>query len=120
MGTWFYAEVKAINLVQKPEEIIQLAKLSDPQMQECGALLKKGWFFSVALREVVDKLTPDDEIRALHSRAVEGGGTWGLATVGTFGHVVIWGNEKDQILAKVKDFLANLSTPSRSSGLSRV
>jgi hypothetical protein len=47
MGSWFYAEVKAMNLVQKPDEIIQLAKLTDPQMQECGALLKKGWVFSV-------------------------------------------------------------------------
>ena len=48
MGTWFYAEVKAINLIQKQEEIIHLSKLTDTQMQECGAMLKKGWVFAEA------------------------------------------------------------------------
>lgn len=117
MGTWFYAEVKAINLVQKQEEIIHLSKLTDTQMQECGAMLKKGWVFAEALREVVDKLTPDDDIRSLHTRALESGGSWSLVTVGTFGHVVVWGSEKDQTLAKIKDFLGKLAGPQRSTGL---
>ncbi len=114
LGSWFYAEVKARNLVQKPEEIVQFAKLTDAQMREIGLVLKKGWTFAAAFREVIERLTPDDGIRALHTRAVENGGNWYLSSVGNFGHVVVWGAEKDKTLAKVKDTLARLSAPQRS------
>jgi hypothetical protein len=106
LGSWFYAEVKARNLIQKPEEIVQFAKLTDAQMREIGPLLKKGWSFVAAFREVIERLTPDDEIRALHTRAVANGGNWCLLSVGNFGHLVVWGAEKDGALAKVKDALA--------------
>ena len=114
LGSWFYAEVKARNLIQKSEEIVQFAKLTDAQMREIGALLKKGWTFVAAIREVKERLTPDDEIRALHTRAVENGENWCLLSVGNFGHVVVWGAEKDRTLAKVKDTLARSSVPQRS------
>ena len=114
LGSWFCAEVKAGNLIQKPEEIIQFAKLTDAQMLEIGPLLKKGWIFVAAFREVIERLTPDDEIRALHTRAVANGGNWCLLSVGNFGHVVVWGSEKDGTLAKVKDTLARSSVPQRS------
>ena len=113
LGSWFYAEVKARNLIQKSEEIVQFAKLTDAQMREIGALLKKGWTFVAAIREVKERLTPDDEIRALHTRAVENGENWCLLSVGNFGHVVVWGAEKDRSLAKVKDTLARSSAPQR-------
>src|SRR5271165_2409125 len=80
-------------------------KLTDAQMLEIGPLLKKGWTFVAAFREVIERLTPDDEIRALHTRAVANGGN--------FGHVVVWGAEKDRTLAKVKDTLAGPSAPQR-------
>jgi hypothetical protein len=105
LGSWFYAEVKARNLIQKPEETVQLAKLTDAEMLEIGALLKRGWSFAAAYREVVERLTPDDQIRALHTRAVESDGNWCLLSVGNFGHVVVWGAERDKTLAKVKDIL---------------
>ena len=114
LGSWFYAEVKARNLIQKPEEIVQFAKLTDAQMLEIGPLLKLGWTFVAAFREVIERLTPDDEIRALHTRAVGNGGNWCLLSVGNFGHVVVWGSEKDGTLAKVKDTLARSSAPQRS------
>jgi hypothetical protein len=114
LGSWFYAEVKARNLIQKPEEIVQFAKLTDAQMREIGPLLKKGWSFVAAFREVIERLTPDDEIRALHTRAVANGGNWCLLSVGNFGHLVVWGAEKDGALAKVKDALARSSLPQRS------
>jgi hypothetical protein len=47
LGSWFYAEVKARNLIQKPEEIVQFAKLTDAQKREIGPLLKIGWSFVV-------------------------------------------------------------------------
>jgi hypothetical protein len=109
LGNWFYAEVKSRNLIQKPEEIVQFAKLTDAQMLVIGPLLKKGWTFVAAFREVIERLTPDDEIRALHTRAVANGGNWCLLSVGNFGHVVVWGAEKDRTLAKVKDTLAGPS-----------
>jgi hypothetical protein len=109
LGSWFYAEVRARNLIQKPEEIVRFAKLTDTQMREIGPLLKRGWNFVAAFREVIERLTPDDEIRALHTRAVENGGNWCLLSVGIFGHVVVWGTEKDRTLAKVKDTLARSS-----------
>jgi ParB-like nuclease domain len=111
LGSWFYAEVKARNLIQKPEEIVQFAKLTDAQMLEIGPLLKRGWTFVAAFREVVERLTPDDEIRALHTRAVENGGNWCLLPIGNFWHVVVWGEEKDKTLAKVKEILARPSAP---------
>jgi len=114
LGSWFYAEVKARNLIQKPEEIVQFAKLTDAQMLEIGPLLKKGWTFVAAFREVIGRLTPDHEIRALHTRAVANGGNWCLLSVGNFGHVVVWGAEKDKTLAKVKDTLARPFVPQRS------
>jgi hypothetical protein len=114
LGSWFYAEVRARNLIQKPEEIVRFAKLTDAQMREIGPLLKRGWNFVAAFRDVVERLTPDDEIRALHTRAVENGRNWCLLSVGTFGHVVVWGAEKDRTLAKVKDTLARSSAPQGS------
>jgi hypothetical protein len=111
LGSWFYAEVKARNLIQKPEEIVQFAKLTDAQMLEIAPLLKRGWTFVAAFREVIERLTPDDEIRALHTRAVANGEKWYLSSVGNFGHIVVWGAEKDKTLAKVKDTLAS---PQRS------
>jgi len=114
LGNWFYAEVKSRNLIQKPEEIVQFAKLTEAQMREIGPLLRKGWTFVAAFREVIERLTPDDEIRALHTRAVANGGNWCLLSVGNFGHVVVWGPEKDRTLTKVKDTLARPSAPQRS------
>ena len=114
LGSWFYAEVKARNLIQQPEEIVHFAKLTDAQMLEIGPLLKRGWTFVSAFQEVVERLTADDEIRALHTRAVANGGRWYLSSVGNFGHVVVWGAEKDKTLAKVKETLARPSTPQPS------
>jgi ParB-like nuclease family protein len=102
LGSWFYAEVKARNLIQKPEEIVQFAKLTDAQMLEIGPLLKRGWTFVAAIREVVERLTPDDPIRALHTRAVENGGNWCLFSVGSFGHVVVWGRKKINISPRLE------------------
>jgi hypothetical protein len=85
--------------IQKPEEIVHLAKLTDAQIVEIGSLLKRGWTFAATLREVIEQLTPDDEIRALHTRAVANGEKWYLSSVGNFGHVVVWGTEKDKTLA---------------------
>ncbi len=113
LGSWFYAEVKARNMIQKPEEIAQFAKLTDAQMLEIAPLLKRGWTFVAAFREVIERLTPDDEIRALHSRAVANGEQWYLSSVGNFGHLVVWGTEKDKTLAKVKDTLAKATVSQR-------
>jgi hypothetical protein len=114
LGSWFYGEIKARNFIQKSEEIVQFSKLTDAQMREIGPLLKKGWTFVAAFREVVERLTPDDEIRALHTRAVANGENWCLLSVGDFGHVVVWGAEKNRTLAKVKDTLARPFAPPRS------
>jgi hypothetical protein len=114
LGSWFQAEVKARNLIQEDAEIVQFAKLTDAQMLEIGPLLKKGWTFVAASREVTDRLTPDDEIRALHTRVVENGGNWCLLSVGNFGHVVVWGTDKDKTLGKIKDILSASSTSRRS------
>ena len=71
-------------------------------MLEIGPFLKKGWTFVAASREVTDRLSPDDEIRALHTRAVENGGNWCLLSVGNFGHVVVWGRKEIKLLARLK------------------
>jgi ParB-like nuclease domain len=109
LGRSFHAEVKARSLIKTPEEIVQLAKLADPEMQEVGSLLKRGWMFTAALGEVVERLTPDNEIRALHTRTIQNGGAWCLVTIGDFAHAVVRGNGKDKVLAKIKDLLAMTS-----------
>ncbi|MBV8142433.1 MAG: hypothetical protein JOZ60_10345 [Verrucomicrobia bacterium] len=114
LGNWFYGEVKARNLIQRPEEIVQFSKLTDAQMLEIGFFLKKGWSFAAAFQEVVERLTADDEIRALHTRAVANGEQWYLSSIGNFGHLVVWGREKDKTIAKVKETLARLSALQRS------
>ena len=83
-------------MIQKPEEIIQFAKLTDAQMLEIGFLLKRGWTFLAAVREIIERLAPDDEIREPHTRALENGRNRCLLSVGTFGHIVVWGAEKDR------------------------
>jgi hypothetical protein len=113
LGSSFHAGIKARNLIKKPEEIVQFAKLTDAQMQEIGTLLKRGWDFAAAFPEVVERLTPDDEIRALHSRTIKNGGAWCLVTIGDFGHAVVRGSEKDKVLAKFKDFFARSSAEER-------
>ncbi len=106
LGNWFYAEVKARNLIEKAEEIVQFSKLTDGQILGIAPLLKKGWKYEAAFRQVVDQLTPDDDIRALHSRALEEGGNWALFSVGNFSHLVVWGPEKEETLARIKEALA--------------
>jgi hypothetical protein len=115
LGNLFYAEVQSRNLIQRSEEIVEFAKLSDAQMLEISYLLRKGWTFIAASREVVERLTPDDEIRALHTRAIASGGNWFITLVGGFGHLVVWGTEKDKTLAKLRDALARPSTLPPSS-----
>ena len=110
LGRSFHAEVKARTLIKTAEEIVQLAKLTDAEMQEVGSLLKKGWMFAAALEEVVERLTPDNEIRALHTRTIQNGGAWFLVTIGDFAHVVVRGNEKDKTLARIKGLLTMAST----------
>jgi ParB-like chromosome segregation protein Spo0J len=106
LGTWFYGEIKARNLVQNSGEIVLLAKLADSEMREVASLLKRGWKFVAAFREVKERLTPDDEIRSLHTRAIENGEKWYLSSIGEFDHVVMWGQERAKSLAKIKETLA--------------
>ena len=96
-------------MIKTPEEIVQLAKLTDAEMQEVGSLLKKGWMFAAALEEVVERLTPDNEIRALHTRTIQNGGAWYLVTIGDFAHVVVRGYGKDKALDGIKGLLTMTS-----------
>ena len=87
---------------QQPHEMRRIGVLmgSDESDHEAQS-------FVAAFREVVERLTPDDQIRALHTRAVENGQQWYLSSVGNFGHVIVWGTEREKTLAKVKEALAN-------------
>ena len=44
----------------------------------------------VAVQEVTDRLTPDDQIRALHTGSVANGASWYISSVGSFWHVAAW------------------------------
>ena len=86
LGCSFHAEVKAKNLIKTPEEIVQLAKLTDAEMKIVGLLLKKGWKVYCCLGG--RRRAKDDEIRALHTRTIQNGGAWCLVTIGDFAHAV--------------------------------
>ena len=47
-------------------------------MREIGSFLKRGRTLSSVFQEVIERLTPNDEIRALHTRAVANGENWYL------------------------------------------
>ena len=73
--------------------------------------------FAAALEEIVERLTPDNAIRALHTRTIQNGGAWYLVTIGDFAHVVVRGNGKDKTLDGIKGLLTMASaktTPPRA------
>jgi hypothetical protein len=78
-GKAFHAEVRGR---LSPEETVQFSKLTDAEMLKVKTLLLRGWVFLEALRDVIDELTPDDDIRALLTRAVQGGGTYRCTIAG--------------------------------------
>jgi hypothetical protein len=65
-GKTFQAEVRGR---LTPEESVQLSKLTDAEMLKVKTLMLRGWVFLEALRDVIDELEPDDNIRALLTRA---------------------------------------------------
>jgi hypothetical protein len=60
LGSWFYAEVKARNLIQKPEEIVQVCKIDRRTNARDRTTVKERVDFVAAFREVTERLTPDD------------------------------------------------------------
>jgi hypothetical protein len=56
--------------------------LTDAEMLKVKTLMLRGWVFLEALRDVIDELEPDDNIRALLTRAVQGGGTYRCTIAG--------------------------------------
>jgi len=78
-GKAFHAEVRGR---LTPEESVQFSKLTDAEMLKVKTLLLRGWVFLEALRDVIDELEPDDNIRALLTRAVQGGGTYRCTIAG--------------------------------------
>ena len=115
LGSWFYEEVKAPGTSSKNlRKLSKFAKLTDAQMREIGPLLKRGWTFVAAFREVTERLTP--AIRSGPfilgwSQTAEIGACSRSETSG-----MLWcgGRKKDRTLAKVKDTLAGPSAPQRS------
>jgi hypothetical protein len=97
-GKVFYAEVRGR---LAPEESVQLSKLTDAEMLKVKTLMLRGWVFGDALRDVMDELTPGDEIRALHSRAVQAGGRL-KTTVAGFVHVVVMEDQAAEFEARLK------------------
>jgi hypothetical protein len=97
-GKAFYAEVRGR---LTPEESVQFSKLTDAEMLKVKTLLLRGWVFLEALRDVVDELTPDDNIRTLHSRTVQAGGRL-KTTVAGFVHVVVMEDQAQELEARLK------------------
>ena len=61
---------------------MQFAKLTHAEMLKVKTLLLRGWVCREALRDGIDELTADDSIRALLTRAVQGGGTYRCTIAG--------------------------------------
>jgi hypothetical protein len=70
-------------LIQKPEEIVHLQTDRRANARD-RVFVKKGWTFGAAFEEVIERLIPDDQIRALHTRAIANGGNWYLSSVGSY------------------------------------
>jgi hypothetical protein len=97
-GKSFQAEVRGR---LAPEESVQFSKLTDAEMLKVKTLMLRGWVFLEALRDVIDELEPDDNIRALHSRAVQAGGRL-KTTVAGFVHVVVLEDRAQELEERLK------------------
>jgi predicted lipoprotein len=97
-GKVFQAEVRGR---LTPEESVQLSKLTDAEMLKVKTLMLRGWVFRDALQDVMDELTPGDEIRGLHTRAVQAGGRL-KTTVAGFVHVVVTEDQAQDLVARLK------------------
>jgi hypothetical protein len=85
------------------EETVQFSKLTDAEMLKVKTLMLRGWVFRDALRDVMDELTPGDEIRVLHSRAVQAGGRL-KTTVAGFVHFVVMEDQAQDLEARLKSW----------------
>jgi len=85
-GKLLHAEVKG-GLIPDKWDVVAFSKLPDTEMRNIAPLLRRGWIYSDAVEEVAGRLSPDDEIRALHSRTVAAGGRL-KTTVAGFVHIV--------------------------------
>ena len=57
--------------------------------------------FRDALRDVMDELTPDDNLRTLHSRSVQAGGRL-KTTVAGFVHIVVMEDQATELEARLQ------------------
>jgi hypothetical protein len=57
--------------------------------------------FRDALRDVMDELTPDDNLRTLHSRSVQAGGRL-KTTVAGFVHIVVMEDQAAELEARLQ------------------
>jgi hypothetical protein len=87
-------------------------------MLKVKTLLLRGWVFLEALRDVIDELTPDDNIPALHSRAVQAGGRL-KTTVSGFVHVVVMEDQAQELEAAQRLVTGYAMTPKASASLPR-
>jgi hypothetical protein len=87
-GRQFATQIERGQLIENPEDIVAFSRLSDTDIKAVGKLLQQQWRHVEAVAEVSGRLSPDDEIRDLHSKTVAEGGR--LRTVGAgFHHVVV-------------------------------
>jgi hypothetical protein len=87
----------------KPGYDYRFSRISESDTKSVGKLLQQGWKYVEAMEEVAGRLSPDDEIRDLHSKAVQNGGRLRTVVAG-FTHVVVAESHVKELDAWLKDW----------------
>jgi hypothetical protein len=101
LGKQFRAMVEKGHYIPSPGDVVRFSKLNDIEILQVAKRLKQDWVFEEALDEATNMLSPNDEIRELHSLCVKAGGKV-KTTVFSFTHIVVDEKHEQELNSKLK------------------
>ncbi|MBV8279018.1 MAG: hypothetical protein JO170_27670 [Verrucomicrobia bacterium] len=107
LGKQFRAMVEKGHYMPSPGDVVRFSKLNEIEMLHVAKRLKQDWVFKEALDEATKMLSPNDEIRELHSLCVKAGGKV-KTTVFSFTHIVVDEKHEQELNSKLKDWPKSL------------
>lgn len=107
LGKQFRAMVEKGRYIPSPGDVVRFSKLNDIEILHVAKRLKQDWVFEEALEEATNMLSPNDEIRELHSLCVKAGGKVKTA-VFSFTHIVVDEKHEQELNSKLKGWPTGL------------
>ena len=107
LGKQFRAMIEKGHYISSPGDVVRFSKLNDIEILHVAKRLKQDWVFEEALEEATNMLSPNDEIRELHSLCVKAGGKV-KTTVFSFTHIVVDEKHEQELNSKLKGWPTGL------------